>query len=214
MNPRPSTSENNGIAFLSDVDQKIYSVGISTGGSAELRMVMGHPNRHVIATTIDPVGAEFAKHHIDETGFSKQIEVKIEDVTKPLAYPGGFFDYVYARLVLHYLNRSDLKHALLELHRMLKAGGKLFVVVRSTECAEAQDESAVYDADTGLTTYHSDGKVFSRYFHSEDSIKNHLVSAGFSVKHIRSYREQLCIDFQRQIPSKQVDALIEILATK
>lgn len=214
MDSRLSISESNGIGILTENDKKIYSVGISTGGAAEINMAAGHLNRYIIATTIDPIGADYAQRQIAEKGLSKQIEVKIENVTESLPYPDGFFDYVYARLVLHYLPKNDLQYALQELHRILRVSGKLFVVVRSIDCAEVQDKHSAFDPETHLTTYYSNGNVYSRYFHSETSIKNHITSLGFSVKHVRSYQEQLCIDFQRSTLSKQVDTLIEVLATK
>lgn len=210
----PSISENNGIAILENKDQKIYSVGISTGGVAEMRMVKDHPNRTVIATTIDPIGETFARVQIENAELSSQIQVKIEDITKPLPYPNAHFDYIYARLVLHYLPKKDLQYALSELTRVLKHNGKIFVVVRSVDCPEAKSEGSSFDTNTNLTTYCANGTWHSRYFHSEESIQQHLISSGLLVKHVLSYKEQLCSDFQRMIPSKHVDALIEVLATK
>lgn len=214
MYNKPSTSENNGIDLLSEKDQKIYSAGISTGGAAEIRMALSHPDRYIIATTIDSVGAEFAQYQISEKGLSKQIEIKIENVAERLPYADGYFDYVYARLVLHYLPKLDLQCALQELYRTLRVGGKLFVVVRSVDCVESLDKNSIFDPETSLTTYYSNGNTYSRYFHSEASIKNYITFPGFSIKHAHSYQEQLCIDFQRLMPSKQIDTLIEVLAIK
>lgn len=90
----------------------------------------------------------------------------------------------------------------------------MFVVVRSVDCLEAHSKNSTFDSDTGLTTYFSNGNLHSRYFHSEESIQRYLKLAGFSIKHIDSYNEQLCIDFQRTTPSKQIDTLIEVLAIK
>lgn len=134
---KASQSEDNGIALLNDADLMIYSVGISTGGVAEVRMAEQNPRRHIIATTIDTKGAAFAKEQIAERGFSEQIEVKIEDVAQPLSYQDSYFDFIYARLVLHYLPRHDLQRALQELKRVLKPEGRLFVIVRSDMCADA-----------------------------------------------------------------------------
>lgn len=213
-NTRPSISENNGIAALSNEDLSIYSIGISTGGLAEMRMAMANPNRHIIATTIDCDGAKFAQTQIDQMGLSKRISVKIEDATNPLPYPNQCFDFIYARLVLHYLPKSDLIKALGELHRVLKVGGKFFVVVRSSNCPEALDIDSTFDANTGMTTYMSNGHSYSRYFHTEGTIENYLISSGFCIKYVRSYKEQLCMDFQRLQPAKQIDTLIEVLASK
>lgn len=210
---RPSISENHGIAALSDADKHIYSVGISTGGIAEMRMAMADPDRRIIATTIDDEGAAFARNEIEKAGFSKQIEVKIEDVAKPLPYSDGYFDFIYARLVLHYLPKIALVKALRELFRVLRSEGRLFAVVRSIECPEAKNGAV--DLETGMTTYRSaDGRSYSRYFHSEKSIQEYIASSGFNVNSIKSYQEHLCIDFQRTQLASQVDVLIEVHASK
>lgn len=209
-----SISENNGLASLKEEDQIIYSVGISTGGIAEMRMAKASSTRHIVATTIDQEGARYAKMQVEEAGLLKQIEIKIEDVTALLTYSNEYFDFIYARLILHYLPRNSLVLALKELYRVLKKGGKIFVVVRSTDCFEANSKDSVHDKNTNLTTYFSNGKSYSRYFHTEESIQNYLKSSGFHIQYTKSYQEQLCVDFQRKQPSRQVDALIEVLATK
>ncbi len=212
---RPSISENNGITALSENDLYVYSVGISTGGAAEMRMAELNPLRQIIASTIDPEGAHFAQKQINAKGLSKQVHVKIEDVTKPLPYENASFDFIYARLVLHYLPKNELKQALAELHRILKSGGRLFVVVRSTDCHEATSKNAIHDPLTGLTTYTSNnGDSYSRFFHTEHSIQEYLKAAGFTIQSIKSYEEQLCIDFQRTKPSNHIDLLIEVLANR
>ena len=210
---RVSISEDHGIAALSDTDKRIYSVGISTGGVAEMRMAVADPRRRIVATTIDAEGARFAQIEIEKAGLSKQIEVKIEDVARPLPYPDEYFDFIYARLVLHYLPKIELVRALRELFRVLRLKGRLFVVVRSIECPEAKN--GALDLDTGMTTYHgTDGRAFSRYFHNEKSIQEHLGAAGFHIHAVKSYDEHLCIDFQRTQLASQVDVLIEVLASK
>lgn len=203
-----STSESNGINFLSSEDRKIYSVGISTGGGAEIKMALQNAKLEVIATTIDLEGAEFAKKCIEEASLSDQIAVKIEDVSKPLPYPDETFDYIYARLVLHYLPKDKLTAALSELHRVLRKEGRIFVVVRSMDCLEAK--LGKFDPGTHLTTYSS----YSRYFHSKGSITRYLSAAGFTISHTDSYQERLCVDFQRTKLADQIDSLIEVVGIK
>jgi SAM-dependent methyltransferase len=142
MEPARSISEEHGIALLSRKDLAVYSVGISTGGSAEIRMAKGNPSRHIIATTIDREGLDFAVQCIHQHGLDSRIEAKFEDVSQPLPYPNGTFDYIYARLVLHYLARAELEIALRELHRVLKPSGKLFIVVRSHLTHDAKRQGA------------------------------------------------------------------------
>lgn len=210
-----SISENNGIATLNDHDLQIYSVGISTGGIAEMRMAELNPQRTIIATTIDAKGADFARERIKAKELSKQIVVKIEDVSKPLPYENSCFDFIYARLILHYLPKSELLEALKELHRIVKTNGKLFVVVRSHLCHEANFKNALFDPMTNLTTYTStNGNTYSRFFHTENSIQEYLRNVGFKIKDVKSYKEQLCVDFQRTKLSNHIDVLIEVLAFK
>lgn len=177
-------------------------------------MANADPKRHIVATTIDVEGAAFARQYIEKASLLSQISIKMEDVAKLLLYADGYFDFIYARLVLHYLPKNDLVRALGELHRVLKRGGRLFVVVRSLDCLEAQGTGVKFDPESGMTTYVSNGHSYSRHFHTEASIQNYLSAAEFGIKHVKSYEEQLCIDFQRTQLSCHVDILIEVLATK
>ncbi|MBA3722915.1 MAG: class I SAM-dependent methyltransferase [Parachlamydiaceae bacterium] len=211
----PSKSENNGLVCLTELDLRVYSIGISTGGVAEMRMAELNPSRHIIATTIDSEGAKFAQKYIDDHGFSRQVAVSIEDISKPLNYENEFFDFIYARLVLHYLTKDQLSLALKEIYRILKMNGKLFVVVRSSKCQEAHAKNTIYDPSTGISTYvSSEGITYKRYFHTETSIQDYLTTAGFKIKNTKSFEEQLYIDFQRTRPSSNIDSLIEVLAAK
>lgn len=210
----PSISEDNGVAALTEQDKRVYSVGISSAAVAEIRMATASPTRRIIATTIDPGGIKFATKKIQDAGLLEQIEVKLEDIAAPLPYSEGSFDFVYARLVLHYLPRNSLIQALKELHRVLKSTGKIFIVVRSTGCDAAKSNSSILDSTTGMTTHTTGGTSYSRYFHSPESIQNYLISAGFQIENLRTYEELLCVDFQRTQPAEQKDPLIEVLARK
>lgn len=220
MNIQASISEDNGIAVLGKNDLQIYSVGISTGGVAEIRMAENNPHRHITATTIDKEGLAFAQKYIAEQHLESQIEAKLEDISEPLPYEDESFDYIYARLVLHYLTKDKLTEALAELHRVLKKGGKLFVVVRSTKCPDATRKEAVFNPNTQLTTCtykdENTGKVYSysRYFHTPSSISGYVARAGFKVVYVKDYDEHLFVDFMRTERSPRTDNVIELLANK
>ena len=67
------------------------------------------------------------------------------------------FDYVYARLVLHNLNKQQLSDALNEIYRVLKPNGKLFIVARNNKQWQLKKHEFVisYDEETNITTYYS-----------------------------------------------------------
>lgn len=219
MNVAYSESEESGLRLVPPDALEVYSVGISTGGIAEMRMARENPARHIIATTIDVEGAAFAGKLIEENGLESQIEVKIEDVSKPLSYPDEYFDFIYARLVLHYLKKTDLDNALKELGRVMVKGSKLFIVVRSNETPDATDPTASFNPYTRLTTNtnrNEDGSQYSysRYFHDIKSITEHCENAGFQVSEIKQYDEKLFKDFMRVEPADNTDNIIELVATK
>ncbi len=179
------------------------------------------PKSHITATTIDKEGLDFSRSIINELGLSDRIKLKLEDVSKKLPYDNQSFDFIYARLVFHYLNDSQLKNSLLEIHRVLKKNGKFFIVVRSLDEWEAKLEGATYDENTGFTTYpdintigSENVKYFSRRLHSENSISQFLKSAGFTIKYIKKYEEYLYRDYERTEKNPKPNTVIEICANK
>lgn len=134
-------------------------------------------------------------------------------------YPGNHFDFIYARLVLHYLSSQDLDAVLTNFHRTLKDNGKLFIVVRSTKNIP-DDGNFTVDEETKLTSIpHQNDKgevsyLETRYFHTPESIRQHLENAGFGVKQIDEYQEQLYKDFMRKELSPNFNHVIEVRAVK
>lgn len=211
-----SISEEHGLAAMPADALKIYSVGVSTAGEAEVRMAEANPERHIIATTIDSDGFAATHKLLQEKGLNKQIEMRQEDVSKPLSYEDNYFDYIYARLVLHYLTKQQLATALRELHRVLKPGGSLFVVVRSTKNIDAHKKVIEHNETTGITTYESlsSSEIRKRFFHTQDSIASFISEAGFRITHTAQYDERLFHDYHRTKLSPHTDNLIELLAAK
>ena len=210
-----SRSEQAGLGFLPEHAQNIYSVGVSTGGIAEIRMAELRPDATIVATTLDEKGVEFSRSIIADAGLKDRVTVKLEDVSEPLPYENESFDYVYARLVLHYLTKQALPAALSELHRVLKPSAGIFVVVRSTECPDFKKDGATYDEETGLTRYiGGDGKVCFRQFHTQDSITKAMTAAGFTIDSVEQYDEQLFIDYERKQIAPHTDNVIALAGHK
>lgn len=220
LGARTSKSEERGLSFIRDSDLLIFSPGISTGGFAEIRMAMENPKRKIIATTIDTKGLEFADNVINQAGLSDQIETKIEDLTSNWSYPENYFNFIYSRLVLHYLSSQDLDLVLANFKKSLKPGGEIFCVVRSDKNIDRNDPEVNYDPKTKLTTEpyrDANGVVVgrgTRYFHTPESIAEHFEKAGLVVEHTMEYQEQLFKDFMRKEVAPKLDHVIEVMVTK
>ena len=217
---KPSISEKNGIQLVKDKFKNILSVGISTAGSAEIEMSKIAPNSHIIATTIDNDGLEFTKKIVKEKGLEKQIELKLEDISEKMPYSDETFDFVYARLVLHYLDNSKLEQALKEIKRVLKTNGLFYIVVRSRNEWEAKLEGATYDEKTGITKYPvyetlgtNNVKYLYRRLHTIDSLKEFLLKESFNIKYVKEYQEECYKDYKRtekvEFPNTIIECLVE-----
>lgn len=216
-----STSERNGVALIQPTDRQIRSIGISTAGVAEIEMARQNPDCHITASTVDGEGLAFAQDYIAREGLTKRIDAIYEDIVNPREHE-GYFDFTYARLVFHYLSHDDLNQALRGVHETMRPGSKLFSVVRSTECGDADttQEGTTYNPLTRFTSHTSydketgEPRIHSRYFHTQESINGHLAAAGFRIVSTQSYWEQLYSDFKRQKVSGHLDHLVETVAEK
>lgn len=218
---KPSKSEENGINLITANDLNILSIGISTVGSAEIKMAEKNRNSHIIATTIDKEGLNYTKNIIEQYGLSERIETKLEDISEKMPYNDEFFDFVYARLVLHYLDNENLTNALKEIKRVMKKHGRLYIVVRSRDEWEAKLEGASYDENTGITKYPKydtlgtdNVEYLYRRLHTVDSLSSFLVAEGFDIKYIKEYKEQSYKDYKRTEKVKYPNSLIECLCEK
>ena len=218
---KPSKSEKRGLKLLHPNMKNILSVGISTGGSAEINIAKKCPDAKIIATTIDEKGLQFSIDKMSRFQEYNRIEAKIEDVSNPMPYANNTFDFVYARLVLHYLNRQQLNNALTEINRVLKPNGLFFVVARNNKEWELTKPEYVisYDEETNITTYYEQWKkevVRKRQFLSEDQLKQVLTEHGFKIKNISSYKERLYTDYERtrKNRSKKPNYLTEVVCIK
>lgn len=216
---KSSKSEKRALKLLSSSMTNILSIGISTGGSAEINMAKACPNAKIIATTIDKKGLDFTNEALKKYEMAGRIITKIEDVSDKMPYADNTFDFVYARLVLHYLTKQQLNAALKEIHRVLKPSGLFFVVARNNKEWELKKPEFIisYDEKTNITTYYEQWEkkiIRKRQFLSEEQLQDALTEHGYSIKTCKSYKEYLYTDYERTIKSHKPNCLTEIVATK
>lgn len=210
-----SLSEEIGIKLIEENDLNILSIGISTALNAEIKMINKNNNSHIIATTINKEGLKQSKQIIKNLHLEDKITLKLEDVTRKMPYQDNFFDFIYARLVLHYLNNQELDFALNEIKRVLKKNGKFYIVVRSDKEWETKLIGTTYDKKTGLTKYPkydtlntNNVEYLQRKFFSVNSLTKILNKKGFKIECIREYEEQLYKDYQRKEKVKKPNIVI------
>lgn len=79
-------SEKRALKLLDKNTKKILSIGISTGGSAELNIARKCPQAQIVATTIDEKGLQFSnaqlKNFKEAERIVTKIVTKIEDFSK------------------------------------------------------------------------------------------------------------------------------------
>lgn len=218
---KPSKSEKRALKLLDASYENILSIGISTGGSAEINLARKCPKAKVIATTVDEKGLKFSNEKISVYPEAKRIQTKIEDVSQPMPYQDDTFDFVYARLVLHYLSKQQLDNALNEIRRVLKPNGLLFVVARNKKEWELTKPEFIikYDEATNMTTYYEQWtkeKIRTRQFLSKEQLETVVSNHGFHILRAKDYREYLFTDYERtnQNKSKKPNYLTEIVAAK
>lgn len=221
LGSKPSISEERGLSQIKNEDLMVFSPGVSTGGFAEIRMAKQNKNRKIIATTIDKEGLVFAKDTISKTDLGDQIEIRDEDLRSGWNYPDNYFDFIYARLVLHYLSAQDLDKVLARFYKSLKPEGRIFVVVvGSLKKLDSDNSNSLYDPETKFTKViykNSEGLVVGngfRYYHTPDTISEHLTRAGLHIDNITEYKEKLYKDFMRREMSSKESGLIEVVASK
>lgn len=210
-----SISELDGINLINNNMENVLSVGISTNGNAEIEMLNKNENLFIIGTTIDKKGIEKTKKIVSDKKIEDRFLLKLEDVRDKDLYEDDSFDYIYARLVLHYLTDSELNEVLKEFRRILKKDGLLYIVVRSDKCDEYINNLIKFDEKTGLSEHVTfTGVVDKRRFHNYETITKSVTDAGLNIKSIKDYDEVLYADYERTIPVDVRNNLIEVICFK
>ena len=207
----PEISEKNGLDLLNGNEKQILSIGISTNGNAEIYMAQKCKDAKIIATTIDEQGINKTNKKISNLGLSNRIITKIEDVSKPMPYDNKTFDFIYARLILHYLGKQDLINALTEIKRVLKENGKFYFVVKSAKELGSKEQPISFDENTLLTGIKDplkENEVRYRQFFTVQNFSKYVKDAGFILHNVKEFEEYTYHDYARTIKAEKPAIMI------
>lgn len=168
----------------------ILELGCGVGNDSIYFAEQGH---QIIATDFSAslIEENRAKYNNPMLTFGQQ------DIAQPLNFLDGQFDAIYARLSLHYFTDEVTQKIFVELARVLKPGGKLCFMCKSTE-------DRLYGQGTEIEQdmYDMDGHV--RHFFSE-SYARKLLMGLFSIDSLQTGQEEMY---------GKVSGFVKVFATK
>lgn len=103
--------------------QRVLDVGTGTA-RIPIELCMQHADCTVVGSDAAASMLQIGSAHVTAAGLSERIELHLGDA-KALSYPDGAFDSVMSNSLIHHLAEPHL--ALLEMVRVVRPGGRLFV---------------------------------------------------------------------------------------
>src|SRR6478672_10898228 len=107
-------------------NSEILELGCGEGNDSVYFAEQGH---HVIATDFSDVLIAQNQQHYN----NPNLQFMQQDISAPLAFEDEQFDAIYARLSLHYFTNEVTERVFTELARVLKIGGLLCFMCKSTD---------------------------------------------------------------------------------
>lgn len=150
-------------------NSKILDLGCGLGTDAALFAQAGHT---VVATDFSEVAIEKNTQQYKDVD---NLKFELLDLSVPFKYEDNTFDVVYARLSLHYFTDVVTRQIFNEIHRVLKPGGYLCFLCKSTN-------DKIYGEGTKIEEdmYERNGHV--RHFFSETYTRSLLDKKFETVK--------------------------------
>lgn len=168
----------------------ILELGCGDGNDSIYFAEQGH---QVIATDFAEVTIDANKHRYN----NPNLQFIQQDISAPLDFKDEQFDVVYARLSLHYFTDEVTGRVFDELARVLKAGGLLCFMCKSTE-DRLYGKGDLIEQDM----YELDGHV--RHFFSEAYARK-LLAKNFTVTSLQTGQEDMY---------GKVSGFVKVIATK
>jgi len=105
----------------------VLDLGAGQGQDSRFFATRGY---RVVSTDFSPLAIKISKQKTPAP-LSRRIAFKRVDLSRPLPFQSNIFEVVYAHLSLHYFDRATTFRLFKNIHRILKPGGVLAVLVNS-----------------------------------------------------------------------------------
>ncbi|NOY22524.1 MAG: class I SAM-dependent methyltransferase [Acidobacteria bacterium] len=106
-------------------DAHVLDIGCGTGRNA--RLIANHLGENSRVTGVD-VGTEMLAGFSRKQGRDSRLSAMKADIRKRFPFPDNSFDGAFMAFVLHGLEHDDRLHVLTEIQRILKPGGKFYLL--------------------------------------------------------------------------------------
>lgn len=144
---------------------------------------------------------------------NKLITTQIDLAKDQISVEDNFFDILYSRLSLHYFSKTRMVEIFKDIFRVLKVGGKAYIVIKSPDDKREMNylKSNSKETEEGLFT-DEEGMVKTRF--SKHQYKNILEESGIKNFEINDYVEKFG-DQKTYVKSNASELLyIEIIIKK
>ncbi|MDD6327626.1 MAG: class I SAM-dependent methyltransferase [Lachnospiraceae bacterium] len=154
--------------FVRDGKTKVLDLGCGAG-----RHVFFLGNENIIPYGLDysDEGIRYTKEVLVAQGMEQFVSNMQVGTLTDLPYEDDYFDGIICYGSLYYLDWKSIEKAASEMYRVLKTGGKLFLVVRTTEDYRYKLECALNDEPHTIIVHEEDD---NKCAHSENGMLMHF----------------------------------------
>ena len=182
--------------FVRDGKTKVLDLGCGAGRHV---FFMGKENIVPYGLDFSDEGIRYTKEMLVAQGMEQYASNMQVGTLTALPYEDDFFDGIVCYGSLYYLDWKSIQKAANEMYRVLKKGGKLFLVVRSTEDYRFKAECALPEELHTIVVLEEDN---NKCAHSENGMLMHFFDEQELQKLFGGY-EHIEIDYIKETHNNQ-----------
>ncbi len=114
-------------------------------------------NKEFVVTAVDYSNEAIKQFNATQKRYDIFITSFVKDISEPLPFENESFDYIYSRLGLVYFTYEEVKKIIIELNRILKSEGMVFLQLKSTNdklYGQGKEiEKDMYEDETGYVRH-------------------------------------------------------------